>query len=43
MNLARADDDPYEEQPRLCTPCRVATSPAYATSLGENYVGLPTT
>ncbi len=36
------DDDPYSVQLQLSQLRYVTTSPAYATSLAENYVGLPT-
>nr|MDT0657337.1 4-hydroxybenzoate 3-monooxygenase [Micromonospora sp. DSM 115978] len=36
-----ADQDPYEEQLQRSTLRYVTTSRAYATSLAENYVGLP--
>ncbi|HEX6497910.1 MAG TPA: 4-hydroxybenzoate 3-monooxygenase [Micromonosporaceae bacterium] len=39
--LHRLGDDPYERQLQLSTLRYVATSTPYATSLAENYVGLP--
>jgi len=37
-----AEDDPYQERLQLSQLRYVVSSRAYATSLAENYVGLPT-